>query len=693
MIRRALVTILIICLAATMPAVVLASENVDADSTGLFVVSAELDGTTVVSSNIDSEYYLFLPSSADLTNLALSFESNKYDMSSISLWGTKGGTKPTEYTDITAITKMENDGSYELRVVTSEGAQFYFYILKGSIIPTIYLTSGNPEKDRSWVETDKDNKAKGSMIMTEANGSVIYEGELTQIKARGNSTFKFFDKKPYQIKLDEKTDLLKTGDKEKTWVLLANALDATLMHDKLMKDLSKEAGMPYTPSCDWVNLYYDGEYRGVYLLSEKASLGGAGVDITDMEDAYSETNEAYGDDAVTKIGTNKYGQTVQYTENLNELENYTGGYLIELNRDNFDEASGFITSMNKGFNIKSPEYLGKDAATYISEYYQEFEVAVFATDAAFGYTGYNEETGKYFYEYVDFTSLVKAFVLQEFANNPDQYYASTFFYKDADSIMYQGPIWDQDLSFGSGWGAYVEPWWEMDDYVEEAFKEMPLFMNAASDYYSNCIRDELYALIEEGGLIEKYKARLEENAKMNYIIWPYNRHGGSTAEERLWEGKVNYDIAVDDLKWYIKERLLILDERYLPKTVLRSSFVSMIADVVGEDIASVEGQQWYELGMNWAMKNSISDGSNPYDAITREQVATMLYRQDGKPEVFGTLEDFTDGETVSAWAEDAMLWAVQEGIFKGYPSGELKPRSFVTPEETVIVLGRFENRI
>lgn len=680
------------CLVATMPAVVLASENVDVDSTGLFVVSAELDGTTVVSSKIDSEYYLFLPSSADLTNLALSFESNKYDMSSISLWGSKGGTKPTEYTDITAITKMENDGSYELRVVTSEGAQFYFYILKGSVIPTIYLTSGNPEKDRNWVETDKDNKAKGSMIMTDADGSVIYEGELTQIKARGNSTFKFFDKKPYQIKLDEKTDLLKTGDKEKTWVLLANVLDATLMHDKLMKDLSTEAGMPYTPSCDWVNLYYDGEYRGVYLLSEKASLGGAGVDITDMEDAYSETNEAYGDDAITKRGTNKYGQTIQYTENLNELENYTGGYLIELNRDNFDEASGFITSMNKGFNIKSPEYLGKDAATYISEYYQEFEDAVFATDAALGYTGYNEETGKYFYEYVDFTSLVKAFVLQEFANNPDQYYASTFFYKDADSIMYQGPIWDQDLSFGSGWGAYVEPWWEMDDYIEEAFKEMPLFMNAASDYYSECLREELYEMLDEGGVIDQYKERLEDNAKMNYIIWPYNRHGGSTPEERLWEGKVNYDIAVDDLKWYVKERLLILDERYDKDTVTRATFINKFARIAGQDITYAEGENWYKPGIDWAISNDITDGTRMHSDITREQIATMLYRYAGEPETEDNLGAFSDRDKVSAWAEDAMSWAVREGIYKGYPSGELRPQKLATVKEVEIVLKNYTEK-
>ena len=57
--------------------------------------------------------------------------------------------------------------------------------------------------------------------------------------------------------------------------------------------------------------------------------------------------------------------------------------------------------------------------TYISEYYQEFENAVYAQDADGNYTGYNEETGKYYYEYCDLESLVRVYLLQELANNVD----------------------------------------------------------------------------------------------------------------------------------------------------------------------------------------------------------------------------------------------------------------------------------
>lgn len=50
-------------------------------------------------------------------------------------------------------------------------------------------------------------------------------------------------------------------------------MDATSIRDKLFKDLASEMGMLGTPDCNWVDLYYDGEYRGTYLISEKASIG------------------------------------------------------------------------------------------------------------------------------------------------------------------------------------------------------------------------------------------------------------------------------------------------------------------------------------------------------------------------------------------------------------------------------------
>ena len=163
-----------------------------------------------------------------------------------------------------------------------------------------------------------------------------------------------------------------------------------------------------------------------------------------MEQAYEQLNEGYGTDMTTALAENSYGQQYQYTKDLTEPENITGGYLIELNHDMWDEASGFKTRQGVAFNVKSPEWCGDSAMKYISEYYQAFEDAVYATNEAGAYTGYNEDTGKYFYDYVDMDSLVKVFLLQELSLNCDGFISSVYFYKDADGKMFAGPIWDQD---------------------------------------------------------------------------------------------------------------------------------------------------------------------------------------------------------------------------------------------------------
>ena len=61
----------------------------------------------------------------------------------------------------------------------------------------------------------------------------------------------------------------------------------------------------------------------------------------------------------------------------------------------------------------------------------------------------------------------------------------------------------------------------------------------------------------------------------------------------------------------------------------------------------------------------VSDGSDPNGAITREQLATILYRYTGEPEVTGNLEDYPDADSVSDYARSAMLWAVSEGLING----------------------------
>ena len=553
-------------------------------------VSAVVDGQTIDLAEVDGAKYLFLPSSADLTKLSLTFVTEP-PSNRISLSGNKGTVYWSSSVDLTAVADVNAAGYREITASVGTGKTMTFRVMQASSISTVYLTSSNSAQGRDWVDRDKKNITTGSMSMVSADGGSIYSGELKQIKARGNSTFTYADKKSYQIKLNTASDLLGNQEQVKTWVLLASYFDATQMHDKLMKDLATKLGLAYTASCNWVNLYYDGEYRGVYLLSEKNSVGAASVAITDMEEAYKAQNPSYGDNMSTDLSQNAYGQQFQYTKGLQEPANITGGYLIELNHNMWDEASGFKTRQGVAFNVKSPEWCGEAAMKYISEYYQAFEDAVYATDDAGAYTGYNASTGKYFYDYVDMDSLVKVFLLQELSLNCDGFISSVYFYKDADGKMFAGPIWDQDMTFGTGWTKTNAADIEDYHYLAKALIQIPAFKTAVAEYYSSTFAPAVREWLGNNGTIAHQYNLLKDSAAMNYKLWDFIRVGDPKADGHIWRG-ASYESVVADMTSWIDARLSVMDKRFAQQTTL-------VGDVNGDgdvDIFDVYALSRYLAG-------------------------------------------------------------------------------------------------
>ena len=632
-------------------------------------VTAQVDGIKIRAQEVSGELYLFLPATADLTKLSLTFNQ------------TTDNLVARETVNVLSLSKKDDEGRYSLKTTLDDGSVVRYYIMQGSSIPTMYLNSSDSAEGRNWVDKSKKNEATGSMKLITADGESVYDGGLTQIKARGNSTFTYYPKKAYQIKLSDKTDLLGTGEKVKTWVLLANYGDATLMHDKLFKDLAADLGMPYTVNCDWVNLYYDGEYRGVYLLSEKNSVGGTGVDITDMEEAYEEVNAAYGEDMAVAEGQNAYGQTYLYTENLTELDNNTGGWLIELHLQEVDEANGFYTKKGVGVNVRSPEWAGKEAMEYISEYYQAFEDAVYATDEDGNYTGYNAETGKYFYEYMDMTSLIQTFLLQELALNPDGFISSLYFHKDVDGILYAGPIWDQDMTLGTGWTIYISSGVQDYHYLAEGLVRIPAFYDAMVDYFYDTFLPEAEKWLGENGKMKQTTELLEDSAAMNYIMWPYVRVGNPSAENHLWAENTDYDTVTTDMMNWAERRL----------NVLKKTFVRTETPVEQEpdSFADAKGH-WAEEAIQFVTEKGIFSGTDkgfePELIMTRAMLVTTVYRLEGSPAA-GT-HNFTD-VSESAWYNNAVAWASQNGIVAGYGNGEFGVNDPVTREQFATILWRY----
>lgn len=125
----------------------------------------------------------------------------------------------------------------------------------------------------------------------------------------------------------------------------------------------------------------------------------------------------------------------------------------------------------------------------------------------------------------------------------------------------------------------------------------------------------------------------------------------------------------------------------------RGMIVTILARVEG---VNTSGTPWYAAGQKWAMDNGISDGTNMVGEVTREQLATILYRY-AKQKGYdvsksAALTAFADADKVSGYASEAMQWAVAEGLLQG-SNGKLDPQGSATRAQVATILMRFMEKI
>lgn len=426
-IKLTLLSVSVILLCSFMSVFVFASNSSVTD----FSVASNQTGESSDISDIqwylrDGKYYIFLPSHADRSNLVVTFNST--DPVYCGETQLENGKTTNVFANGTDFTLTCGDSSYQV------------VVMQGSADGSIFITteSGNMDK----IHADKSYKESGNILIVDKDGEIEYDGILNSIKGRGNSTWNL-DKKPYNIKLDSKADLFGMG-KSKKWCLLANANDFSYMRNMLAYDFAQKMGIDVTSSTKRVDLYLNGEYAGLYLITEKVEIGSNRVDIYDLEGETEDVNDKDLDEYSLKGAQNsRTWGTYKYADIPTNPDEITGGYLLELEKiyRYVNEPSGFITDIGQAVVVKSPEYASKAQVEYISGYYQEFEEALYSS------TGYNS-LGKHYSDYIDVDSLAEMYVLDEFASNFDGCSSSFYLYKDVNGKLVAGPAWDFDLGFG-----------------------------------------------------------------------------------------------------------------------------------------------------------------------------------------------------------------------------------------------------
>ena len=131
--------------------------------------------------------------------------------------------------------------------------------------------------------------------------------------------------------------------------------------------------------------------------------------------------------------------------------------------------------------------------------------------------------------------------------------------------------------------------------------------------------------------------------------------------------------------------------RFSPDSNLtRAQLATVLARFDGVDTSG--GATWYEKSVEWAVQKGVSDGSNPGGNISREQLVTMLWRYAGSPSSSGSLSRFSDAGTVSGYAQQALMWAVENGIISGY-DGRISPQGNATRAQVASIMQRYVNNI
>ena len=533
-------------------------------------IKTNCEGNTILPMDLEySDYALLLPSYATINNTYIEFDQdvvigpgdvsiqlvpsqNSSSGSSAEANGANteaNGATETTYEATFTLTQTVINANTSISIaryitdITEEVTYIKVYDLNGNVLSVIYilrsanitsmfLISENPtEYGRTWIEQSKDhsNSAQGTIKVINASGQYIYDGKLNQIKGRGNTTWECLDKKSYQIKLDKKTDLLQTGDKSnkaKTWVLITDGFDWSSSKNVIAYSYAKLLGISSAIDFDIIDLYYDGEYRGTYLLCEKVQIGSGRVDIEDLEDTLEDLNPDI-DNTQIIIGTNSYGNTISYGLNVINPEDISGGYLIEHDNRYQTEKSYFCVwngSNYQYFVCKSPDIWSFEQANYISCLFQDLFDAFNNNGVVPNWRG-SVRAGKTTKELIDTNSFAKLYWIDELLYSLDGLReTSSFFYKDKDSqgetsLIYSGPAWDFDLSCGTGFNESfsAEGWYTRNVGLSASYMNDPYITQAIENNKTEAI-NTLRDYINNGVLTNKMDS-LKASLKMNNLVW------------------------------------------------------------------------------------------------------------------------------------------------------------------------------
>lgn len=333
--------------------------------------------------------------------------------------------------------------------------------------------------------------------------SEVYE--LT-VRGRGNSSFKM---PKYGLKLEFKDKVKLFGmPKNRDWALIANYGDKTHLRNYMMTRLSEWLGAKYTPRMQFVELYLNRKYMGLYLLSESIKVAKNRVNIEENDTTF----------LVEKEDSKKFDPPYVQSDN---------GYY---------------------YHIKSPKNPSPETEKLLLDHIKAFE--------NFAMRPYRYNSNE-IVEWINLDDYLLFYWVHEYSKNEDGNFARSvhFTWKKGEPIHF-GPLWDFDLAFGNAsreQNKAPEEWYIRRYRLNYYILQNSLVDSAAVVFWKEH-RETFKALIDS---VPLYRSIIDKAIENEYRRWPVMKNTENWALKDPYD---SYDEAVETMIEWMKQRYQWIDK-------------------------------------------------------------------------------------------------------------------------------------
>ena len=399
-----------------------------------------------------------------------------------------------------------SSGTVEVR---SEAAGYGILVKTG--LPVVYIDTENGKPINS-----KTTEVPAALQIKGYGGYPSQSTLKCNVRGRGNTTWSW-PKKPYLVKLEQKTSLLGMPA-HKRWVLLANFMDRTLMRNLVSMKVASMTSLAWTPRCVPVEVVLNGKHIGSYLLIEQVRVDKNRINISEKNGYVLELDF-------------HYDNKVQWTDRHGSCWGRSGGIPF-------------------GLKYPDPDEVTSTQLSYIKKYVNDAAEALYGPDFKDPVKGYAA--------WIDVDSFVDYWIVFEVMGNHElSNPGSVFFHKDDGGKLVAGPCWDFD------WGVLsynTSPQAKTGFINKNAIWYSRLFEDPA---FREKVRVRFQELLPELQTIPAYidecEALLRSSADLNFAMWDPSgdatQNGGKIING---DERITFSEAVARIRSIYQERLKVI---------------------------------------------------------------------------------------------------------------------------------------